>query len=241
MRDMAASTVADAFIAGWVARFGCPATVTSDRGTQFSSVIWQLMCERLGISHNMTTAYHPQSNGMIERAHRQLKNSLRSRMATGDWSDHLPWVLMGLRAAPKEDCGLSSAELLLGSPMTLPGEILSSPDSPPSFFIEQLRSGQPPPPTRPLAASGSPAAPTSALLQSELVYIKRGGSAPPLSPLYMGPYKVITAGPKYFDIAVGDRTERVSVDRLKPHLGRAPVQPATPARRGRPPRPSTAS
>jgi transposase InsO family protein len=80
-KGIEAATCADAFIAGWVCRFGVPAIVTTDRGTQFSSALWSLVCRRLGIQHNMTTAYHPQANGMVERAHRQLKDALRARLA----------------------------------------------------------------------------------------------------------------------------------------------------------------
>ncbi len=75
-----------------------------------------------GISHSFTTAYYSQSNGMIERAHRQLKDSLRTRLAGVHWPQHLPWVLLGLRAAPNEDSGASSAELVLGAPLTLPDQ-----------------------------------------------------------------------------------------------------------------------
>jgi hypothetical protein len=46
---------------------------------------------------------------------------------------------------------------------------------------------------------------------------------------------VIQAGEKTFHLAIGGREEVVSVDRLKPHLGLAPLLPAVPARRGRPP------
>jgi hypothetical protein len=67
----------------------------------------------LSLLHNFIFL-HPQSNGMTERAHRQLTDSLRSRLAGVHWPQHLPWVLLGLRAAPKEDSGTSSAELVHG-------------------------------------------------------------------------------------------------------------------------------
>jgi hypothetical protein len=58
------------------------------------------------------------------------------------WHSHIPWVLMGLRAAPKEDLAVSSAELVNGSPLILPGrQLLHMPD-PPHVDV-------PPPPTRP--------------------------------------------------------------------------------------------
>ena len=73
----------DAFIAGWVTRFGVPAMVTTDRGTQFTSALWMAACHRLGIKHVITTAYHPQSNGMVKRVHRQIKDTLRAVVHVG--------------------------------------------------------------------------------------------------------------------------------------------------------------
>ena len=52
----------------------------------------------------------PQANGMVERFHRQLKAALRAGCSSGDWLEHLPWVLLGLCAAPKEEAGVSAAE-----------------------------------------------------------------------------------------------------------------------------------
>ena len=68
-----AQVVADSFVANWVARFGVPATITTDQGTQLIGSTWQCMCKALGSKHVWTTAYHPQANGMVERFHRQLK------------------------------------------------------------------------------------------------------------------------------------------------------------------------
>jgi hypothetical protein len=59
---------------------------------------------------------------MVERFHRQLKEALRSREWGINWAAHLPWVLMGLRAAPKDDSGISSAELVYRQELRLPGQ-----------------------------------------------------------------------------------------------------------------------
>jgi transposase InsO family protein len=147
-QDDGAADCADAFIAAWVSRFGVPAALTSDRGAQFTAAVWSALCLKLGISHQMTTAYHPQSNGMVERAHRQLKDALRSRLAGVLWPQHLPWVLLDLRVAPKEDSGISSAELTYGAPLSLPGQFITAEESPPADFVEKLRSASPPPQTR---------------------------------------------------------------------------------------------
>ncbi len=118
-----ADSCASALIMIWVSRFGVPAQITSDRGPQFASAVWAAFCRQVGMKHIMTTAYHPQSNGMVERVHRQMKAALRSRNCGANWADHLPWVLMGIRAAPKDDTGVSSAELVYGCALVLPGEL----------------------------------------------------------------------------------------------------------------------
>jgi transposase InsO family protein len=241
LKDIEAATIADSFVREWLPRFGVPAKVTTDRGTQFTASTWSSLCVKLGIEHIMTTAYHPQANGMVERSHRQLKNSLRARLAANDWPDHLPWVLLGLHAAPKEDSAVSSAELVFGDKLVLPGEFNCTADSSPVEFVKKLRSSPfSPPPTRPLTYAQAAAAPSAALMAAEFVYIKKGGSAPPLSPLYAGPYRVMSRGDKFFTVQIGGKTDSVSVDRLKPHQGSAIVVPATAPTRGRPPKHTTA-
>jgi transposase InsO family protein len=83
---------AAALFSGWIQRFGLPAAITSDRGPEFTSALWSALCKLLNISHQPTTAYHPQSNGLVERFHRRLKDALRARAAGPDWYSHLPWV-----------------------------------------------------------------------------------------------------------------------------------------------------
>jgi hypothetical protein len=198
------------------------------------------MCSLLGVDHSRTTAYHPQSNGMVERAHRQLKDALRARLAGTDWPLHLPWILLGLRAAPKEDSAVSSAELLYGAPVALPAEFIAAEEPPVELFVEKLRCIQPPP-TRPLTYAQAAAACPPALMAAEHVYVRRGGVIPPLSPLYVGPFRVKERAPKFFKLEVGGRDEVVLVDRLKPHLGKAPVTAAEPPTRGRPSKPTAQS
>jgi transposase InsO family protein len=108
--------------------------ITSDWGTQFTSQIWSILCRKLGITHTTTTAYHPQSNGLVERAHRQLKEGLKTRLASHEWPAHLPWVLLGMRTSPKDDSAISSAELVYGVPLVLPGSSWTPPSRRPPIF-----------------------------------------------------------------------------------------------------------
>ena len=77
LQDITAASCARAFMTGWVARFGVPLQMTSDRGRQFISSLWSEIARSLGTQLHRTTSYHPQANGMVERFHRSLKASLR--------------------------------------------------------------------------------------------------------------------------------------------------------------------
>jgi hypothetical protein len=79
------------------------------------------MCKTLGATHITKSAYHPCSNGLVEVLHRQIKEALRSRDCGTAWAEHLPWVLLGIRVAPKEEAGVSAAEAVFGRLLNLPG------------------------------------------------------------------------------------------------------------------------
>jgi hypothetical protein len=135
---LASTTAADcaaALLQGWIQRFGVHNIITSDRSPQFTSPLWASLCSLLNISHTQTTAYHPQSNGLMECFHRRLKDALRARTAGADWFSHLPWVLLGVRLAWREDSEFSPAEVVFGSQLVLPGQFLSTPEPPLPTFL----------------------------------------------------------------------------------------------------------
>ena len=71
---------------------GLPKTIVSDRGTQFVSRLWQRLCQRLGISTKLSTAYHPETDGQSENSNQVLEQYLRSYVnyAQDDWVNWLP-------------------------------------------------------------------------------------------------------------------------------------------------------
>lgn len=86
----------------------------------------------LGIHRYRTASYHPQANGTVERFHRQPKSSLAASVLREDWSLALPLVLFGIRTSLKTDLHSSSAELIYGATLRLPGELLAvTPDPEP--------------------------------------------------------------------------------------------------------------
>ena len=88
--DSTTEIVARAFIQTWIARFGTPSTVTTDRGRQFESHLWHEFSNLLGTEHLRTTAYHPIANGLVKRFHRQLKASLKVYPHSECWTEAGP-------------------------------------------------------------------------------------------------------------------------------------------------------
>ncbi|XP_078264112.1 uncharacterized protein LOC144598103 [Rhinoraja longicauda] len=241
LADTSTATCARALAAHWIARFGVPVVISSDRGPQFTSELWSAMAHLLGVRLHHTTAYHPQANGLVERFHRQLKAALKARLAGPDWMDELPWVLLGIRTAPKEDLASSSAELVYGSPLTVPGEFVPSlpgREEPPSSTLHRLRErvGKLAPVPTSRHGTFRPYVP-SALQDCAFVFLRRDAHQAPLQRPYEGPYRVLEHGQTTFVLDMGGRPEAVSIDRLKPaHLDiDQPVRVARPRPRGRPP------
>ena len=123
--DIRAETVADAFFSGWIARFGTPATITTDRGAQFESKLWAGLCNQFGIVRNRTTSYHPQWNGMVERFHHQLKAAIMAHESPNPWTLTLPTVLLGARSAVKELLSRSAAEIVYSTTLKTAGRIFT--------------------------------------------------------------------------------------------------------------------
>ena len=149
---------------------------------------------------------------------------LVARRSSSSWPSELPWVLLGLRSVPLEQSGVSSAELVFGTPPTLPGQFLSAPELPPKEFLDNLHRLMDPFIPPPLVHGSSPPSGSvhlpPALWEAEYVFGRQDGARLSLTPLYDGPYRVVHRSNTYFRLAVGDREDSVSVSRLKPLLAR---------------------
>ena len=72
-----ASTIVDAFVKKFICIFGSPKGVLTDQGTDFLSNLMKRLAKRFRIRQFKTTAFHPQSNGSIERSHHVLGEYLK--------------------------------------------------------------------------------------------------------------------------------------------------------------------
>lgn len=222
------NSIINAFVSNWVARFGVPSTIISDQGTNFTSSTFDAFNKLTGSQLKFTTAFHPQCNGMVERVHRTLKAALVAK--GGEWLSALPWVLLGMRSAPRSDDGSSPAEAVYGWPLVLPGSLLDAADldqQEVSTAVQRLQTGfpvraaPPPPPSKPLPIM-------------KFAYLRQDGVRPALSPRYQGPFRVLRQSRQTIILQMGTREVRHNISRVKPYLGKSDPETALPPRRGRP-------
>ena len=116
-----ADTVTQAVMDNFVCRFGCPHGELSDQGRNFESRFFRGLCDLIESVKQKTTPYHPQCDGGAERLIRTV-TSVISKIAEEqeEWDQHLPKVLLALRASTHETTGFSPSMLMFGREMRLP-------------------------------------------------------------------------------------------------------------------------
>ena len=149
---------------------------------------------------------------MVERLHRQIKDALHARGVTTKWKSHLPWVLLGLRTAPQEESGISTADAALGQQLVVPGQAHVP-------HVEGLPAAHVPPAVIPATrrtyaeVAASPASPLDSVDSADWVFFWQGGSGLPLADNYQG----LERGQKSFKLQMGERVDHVLWHQLKLH------------------------
>ena len=91
-KELNAGGLADLFLKHMWKHHGLPQNIVSDRGSQFISDFWKLLCKKLGITAQLSTAWHPETDGQTERINGVMEQYFRSFMNSlqDDWLKWLP-------------------------------------------------------------------------------------------------------------------------------------------------------
>ena len=136
LRNIRAATIVKHLIKFFML-VGLPKTLQSDQGSNFLARIFQQVMNQLGIKQNISSAYHPQSQGALERFHQTLKTMLRAFCyeQEKDWDEGIPLLLFAIRESVQESLGFSPFELVYGKEVRGPLKLLKE------HWLEEEESG----------------------------------------------------------------------------------------------------
>lgn len=124
-----AATVAKEYVTQIICKFGLTDSLLTDQGTNFMSKVFIDVCKSLKINKIHTTAYHPQSNGALERSHRTLAEYLRSYIDKDPlvWDEWIPFAMFAYNTSIHSSTKFTPHELLFGTEVVLPTKFLAKP------------------------------------------------------------------------------------------------------------------
>lgn len=209
-----AKVAIDTLAQRWIAHFGVPESITSDCGPAFRSDEFRQYLKEQNIEWKPTTTYHPQSNGLVERLHRRLKEAL---VADGrHWYDSLPWVLLAIRNAKGPDIAYSPNESLFGENVRLPNSIKVITQDLPLETFTKARMQWPTPQPQQGRWHNKPRPTNNIDLTGVRYVLVRRHQKSPMQFAYAGPFPLRAFTDKTAEISYYNKTLIISRDRIKP-------------------------
>lgn len=213
LNDIAAETVTQVLYSTWIARFSIPKNITTDQGRQFESRLFEKLAKVIGAKNITTTAYHPQSNGKVERWNRSLKASLMAADVK-NWVDALPTIMLGLRSTVQSDSGYSAAQLAIREELRLPRDFFTYvPNHDAEEIIFNIRKTANRFIKQPARYGTPPVFVSKALSTCNYVYLQVDTPRTGFEKPYTGPFKVLERNDKIMKLKIYDKEKIVSLDR----------------------------
>jgi hypothetical protein len=127
VRDTTALSAATA-VTNFAGRYGIPAQILTDNGTQYANSIMKEVERLFKYEHKFTHPYSHQENGIVERANKEILRHLNAIIfdtrIVEKWSDYLPLVQRIMNSQIHESIGVSPASIVFGNTLTLDRGIL---------------------------------------------------------------------------------------------------------------------
>ena len=137
-KDQSAYTITKTLVEKVIPRPVVPAQLLSDRRAAFLSKLLAEVYHLMGMKKVNTTAYHPQTDGLVERFNRTLLDMLSktAKQNGKDWDNCLPFILFAYWSSPQTSTGESPFYLLYGRDLKLPTEVVLCP--PPDDYVTEI-------------------------------------------------------------------------------------------------------
>ena len=208
-------------LAQHVQHFGTFSCIHSDSGSQFTSSLFRDFCRFLGAEHRLSNIRYPQSNGLAERYIKTIKTALTAKLDRQHWTRHVPLIILSINNMYKSDLKCSSAELVYGQTLRLPGDLCFDTPQPASApfddvltSMRQFANSCKPISTR-VCQSNRVHLPDS-LSSCSHVYIKVDPIKPNLTPSYDGPFLVMSRTDSTFNVLRHNQLYSVAINNVKP-------------------------
>jgi len=140
LRNKTAETVLRGFYDHFITLFGPPRQIMTDNGGEFANEQWQEVCRQLEIRCSFTIAYHPSSNGLVERTNRVVKDALAMLVADkpGRWPLYLTSVRLAINSAIHRSVGDQPLYLLTGKMALFPRGLTNQVTTDTNLRVQQL-------------------------------------------------------------------------------------------------------
>lgn len=125
LRSTNSLNIANAFMKNFICIYGAPRALLTDQGSNFLSSLMRNLAKKLKIKQFRTTAYHPQSNGSIERSHHVLMEYLRTQIdEERNWNKYIHLAMFSYNTSVHESTKHTPFELVFGRIPRLPSSTI---------------------------------------------------------------------------------------------------------------------